>query len=286
MKNSDVKQGCPIILIHRGYSWYLPYTIRQAKVMNPDSEILLVTDQPRKFLRLFARCVPMGEHITEANEFAKIYTHLSPNEPGFELFCFQRWFVLYSVMHSLGLDHCFYLDSDVLLYSNVTAVRRSYSNADLTVNFEQGPHSTFINRLGPLRGFCDYITKAFTHDTAEMAADYARWQREKVWGGISDMHVLKTYVRNSAVRVADTGQIVEGACFDETIHVSSGFEMRDGIKAIDWRGGKPYARHLATGEMIRFNSLHMQGNSKWRILPFHSRGWQSWLIGVYNRFFK
>lgn len=286
MKTDPKKSGCPIIVIHKGYSWYLPYTLQQARFWNPQSEIILVTDQHRLFLKLFALCIPLKPHMKEGNAFREIYTHLSPNEAEFELFCFQRWFVLHSVMCSLELDHCFYLDSDVLLYSEITQLRTRYP-AKLTVNFEQGPHSTYINDLSSLRGFCDYINRAFTDHTAEMATDYAEWQRQGLWGGISDMHVLKGYVRDSSLQIADTADIVEGACFDQTVHVSSGYEMNNGIKAIDWRGGIPHVRYTPTGEIVRFHSLHMQGNSKWRILDFHSgQTWRTFLTRLYNRIFK
>ncbi|MEO7799471.1 MAG: hypothetical protein ABIY47_17280 [Opitutaceae bacterium] len=285
MKNNQGKPGCPIVIIHRGYSWYLPYTLRHARLYNPTSPLFLVTDQKRSFLKLFARNLPLQDHMQEADAFSKIYTHLSHNQPAFELFCFQRWFVLHSVMAALELDHCFYLDTDVLVYSNLSAVRPAFAAADMTLNFKQGPYSTFINNCSALRGFCEYITRLFTHHTVEMAADFETWKRAGVPGGISDMHALRKYAESSPLRTVDTAEVKDGACFDNVFHESDGFEMKDGIKQIEWRNGIPYGRRTRDREKIRFHTLHMQGNSKGYILSYQSKlGWMTRMIGLYNRF--
>lgn len=274
----------PIVLTHRGYSWYLPYSLCQARASNPRARVLLITDQRPPLPRRFAEIVSLRDHWREAEDFARIYTHLSPNSYNFELFCFQRWFVLNSVMVQLALDRCFFLDSDVLLYSDLTEVDQSYRAVDMTVNFEQGPYSCFINRAATLRDFCDYINLLFRNHTAAMEADYRQWQQAGLHGGISDMHALKHFIRERGIQVMDTSEIVNDATFDTVIHESNGYETRDGQKAVIWRKNIPFVTHLARPKPVRFHTLHMQGNSKASILTHHRLGrFRSLAIGVYNR---
>lgn len=282
-----VASAIPIVVIHRGYSWYLPYTLRQVRLFNPRSPIYLVTDQKRLLLRRLAKVVPMGDHLAAGQEFERHYKHLSHNEIEFEKFCFVRWFVLQSVMKERRLERCFYLDSDVLIYANLQDVGENFAQAKLTVNFEQGPYCTYVNCLSNLEGYCGHITELFTEHFEEMSADFASWKQAGLNGGISDMHALKSYVKASGTTVADTAEIIDDSCFDSYIHQADGFEMKDGVKAVQWRDGIPYVRHLESGKLIRFHSLHMQGTFKNLILTHYSKPtWDTKIIGLYNRLFS
>jgi hypothetical protein len=274
-----------IVLTHRGYSWYLPYTLLRARVSNPRARILLITDQKSALLSRFAEIVPLDEHRREADAFAALYRHLSHNSHAFELFCFQRWFILHSVARQRGIERCFYLDSDVLLYGNLSDIEKHYRSVQMTVNFEQGPYSCFINSRAVLGAFCDYITTLFRDHADQMAADFEGWKQAGLNGGISDMHALKLFIRDHGIRASDTSEIVDDATFDTVIHESNGYATAGGRKQVTWENGQPFVHHLALQKKIRFHTFHMQGDSKALILDYHRlSGFWPFVIGLYNRF--
>jgi hypothetical protein len=274
-----------IVLTHRGYSWYLPYTLRRARASNPHARIILITDQKSVLLSRFAELVSLKDHLQEAEAFASLYKHLSPNPYDFELFCFQRWFLLNSVAKKHGIGRCFYLDSDVLLFSDLSQIEKHYRAVQMTVNYEQGPYSCFINSRAVLSAFCDFMMILFRDHHVQMAADYRSWQEAGSNGGISDMHAMKHFIKAQGIKVSDTSEIVNDSTFDTVIHEANGYATTNGRKIVQWENGHPYVLHLALQKKILFHTFHMQGSSKALILDYHQLGrFWPFVIGLYNRF--
>jgi hypothetical protein len=103
----------PVIFIHNGNQDYFKTVFQQACKLNTYVFILGAADR-----------TPMahfhtGHYFELAGEFAKHYEHLSTNGYEIELMCFQRWFILQDFMVKHGMDRCFHLDSDTMLYANV-----------------------------------------------------------------------------------------------------------------------------------------------------------------------
>lgn len=64
----------PIILIHRGDSFYLAHTIAQARSSNPDSRLILLGDRSNSFY-LGVEHHRYVDYFDEAREFAKLFTY-------------------------------------------------------------------------------------------------------------------------------------------------------------------------------------------------------------------
>ena len=96
------------------------------------------------------------------------------------------------------------------------------------------------------------------------------------------MRFFTYYSQCPNVCVFNTGQVVDGSCFDFNMKIPQGFEMQGRIKKIYWQDGLPYGKKADTGEFIRFNALHFQGGVKhklnryiYRDLPFSKRIWKN-----------
>jgi hypothetical protein len=63
----------PIILIHRGDSFYLAHTIAQARSSNPDGRLILLGDRSNSFY-LGVEHHRYEDYFEEAREFAKLFT--------------------------------------------------------------------------------------------------------------------------------------------------------------------------------------------------------------------
>jgi hypothetical protein len=257
----------PIVFIHRGASRYLAGSITQARQSNPDAQIFVLGDRYNAGIRL-ARHFKAADFSDGAREFRKVYKHLSTHDVEYELFCFERWFLLQSFLRAQALDACLYLDSDVLLYSNATVEARRFVDVDLTPS-QNSPHCMFISRRSAVDRFCAFLIECYTSREAfaRLESDFLTLQKLKLPGGACDMSAIRLFGILGHGRVADLYTLREGGAFDHAMGDSNGFEMENGIKKIQWRGGLPHCRHQSDGELVRFHTLHFQGSAKRFLRP-------------------
>jgi hypothetical protein len=260
----------PIIFIHRGACRYLPASIAQARQSSPGSEFFVLGD---RFNAGFcgARHFESAAYWDMAEKFAAVYQHRSSHEVDYELFCFQRWFVLLSFMRSRQLEACLYLDSDVLLFADATGEARVFEGCDVTLSLTS-PHCLFFNRRESLERFCNFVMECYTTPAlfAVLEEEFTSRQARNAPGGVCDMRVFGLFEKMGRGKAGDLREIRDGATYDHAMGQSNGYEMRNGIKRVEWRDGRPWCRQEATGEMVRFNALHFQGSTK-RFMHAHLR---------------
>lgn len=264
----------PIVFVHKGNSWYLWYTLRQAKLTNPQSEIYLISNTYHPQYRPFARHFHLDDYFAEASQLPKIYRHLSTNSVEFELFALQRWFVLRSFSQKQGLKQFFTQDSDVMVYTDLSEEQKRLATFGMSVTKEKGPQSVFINDIKLLDGFCEFVTMSYATRSAELKDRYQKYWADCAFGGIGEMVLLQDYIATCPEQVVDTFTISDGAVYDNNVNVSEGFEVANGIKHFVWKQGQPFGRHLETGKLVRFNTIHFQGGAK-MLIPYFasSKNW-------------
>jgi hypothetical protein len=257
----------PIIFIHRGACRYLAGSITQAKQWNPGSEIFVLGDRFNSGFRL-ARHFESASYAEGAKRFAAVYQHRSTHEVEYELFCFQRWFFLQSFLKTQNLDACLYLDSDVLFFADATQEARAFEGCDVTLSIES-PHCMYFNRRESLDRFCDFLMECYTSPElfTRLEAHYIERQARNAPGGVCDMRAFTLFQTLGRGKAGDLREIRDGATYDHSMGQSNGYEMRNGIKHIEWQDGRPFCKHEASGEMIRFNALHFQGDTKRQLGP-------------------
>jgi len=248
----------PIIIVHKGDSFYLEPVLRQIRRYNPDNSVYLISDESTNHYD-FVSHVNIAGYYSLAEEFVKCYQHMSSNPYEYELFCFLRWFIILDFVKKNQLSHFLCLDSDVLLYCNVDDVFQKWLDSDMTICQPNGPQYTLFNTKS-LQQFCDYILSHYV--TEEGKEQLKEWNRKIVFGGICDMTFIKYYAQLPAVRVVDTSKIYNDTCFDVNMQVSQGFEMQGRVKKIYWKDGLPYGKLQSSSELVRFNALHFQGGVK------------------------
>lgn len=82
-----------IVFIHRGYSPYLEFSLRQAAAASPESEIVLLGDARNDRFPL-VRHVDTAKPLFAGVGLGAAYRHRSTNGEAFERACFDRWLVL------------------------------------------------------------------------------------------------------------------------------------------------------------------------------------------------
>ena len=275
---SPLRSRLPVIFVHFSNSDYLKYSLSQAKHSNPGSTIYLIGDDTNN-------CYDFVEHhffldyFQGAKDFSKIYQHFNITPYRYETFCFQRWFILLEFLVAKGLEKCLYVDSDTMLYVDVTVEQEKFAQFDFTLSHKTSGCTFFLNRVEALSDFCQFIMDIYTKKERyyfdRMIAQYATFKRNGMAGGACDMTVFDLYSYDHFGEIGEVAQIMDGSVYDPSISgPHPGFETENGIKKIIWKAGYPYGIQLRTATEIRFNSLQFQGNTK-RLMSLYYTGTNS-----------
>ena len=252
----------PIIFVHRGNRAYLPLSLWKAKATNPRSDIILIGDRQNAHWATAARHYTWAPYGARAEAFARSFRNFGPNRPDFELVCFQRWLVLQSFLRAHHIDHCLYIDSDVLLYGDVEADARRFSAYGMTTAGISG-HTNFIRGPETLGAFCDLLVELYRDERAlaQLGEQHAALRHAGDHSGISDMTFFQMFAERHSDSVLDIARPLSGCAYDESLSATEGFAHDNGIKTLRWSDGAPVAE-TANGEPVKMRSLHFQGDSK------------------------
>jgi len=256
----------PIILIHAGDPDYLQYSLSCARKYNRESRICLLGDHSNSHYE-FLEHYPFSAYSGRADQFARFYTNHSTNGRGFELFCFQRWFILCEFLKEQGIDKCLYLDSDVMLFADAKDEQKKFDEFDFALATTMMACVLYLNDPQVLENFCafleDIYTKKDRYHYDKMLAHYAVRRKNGLKGGACDMTAFELFNLDYFAFVGNVVQIIDGSVYDPAMTTPyPGFETEQQIKRVYWREGQPFGKHLKTDRYIRFNSMHFQGRSK------------------------
>src|SRR5262249_10071626 len=256
----------PIVFIHQSNSEHLKYSLAQAHASNPRSTIILLGDSSNDVYD-FVEHLPFVEYFQGAARFEKIYKHYSTHGIDFELICFQRWFILREFLMANNLAQCLYLDSDTMLYADVTKESKKFEQFDFTLCWNSIGCVFFLNRLKGLDEFCQFLLDIYGNKNKfyydRMVAHYAVRKKHQLAGGACDMTAFQFYSEGNFGQMGEASRIIDGSVYDPNINLPHPwFEMENGIKKIIWKDGQPYGKFIRTRQEIRFNSLHFNGRAK------------------------
>ncbi|GEB35490.1 hypothetical protein [Brevibacillus parabrevis] len=244
----------PIIFMHRDDEDYLAYSLRQAKMSNPRSPVyLLGREANRKYASSGAMHVMMDSYMQTAQMFAKVYQHMHVMSYEYNLFCFQRWFILRDFMRKNRIQGCFYLDSDVMLYTQVNKPEyRAFSM--------EFAWTSFVG-LDTLDRFCNLTMQYFVNPQMFRLLVQKTIELDQVIEGVplvSDMVLCLLYFRSYSGQAHTHGTFGD-SFFDENINRPRWAESLSGKKKVYAIDGQLYCKDLASGALKRLNSLHFQG---------------------------
>ncbi|MEI7474109.1 MAG: hypothetical protein WCK67_04960 [bacterium] len=260
----------PIFFIHKGLHPYLLFTIMQAKFSNPNSEIILIGDDENKVL---------GKYITHYNynelinnnilELRKIYKHKSNNKKDYELFCIERWFLLNEYSKKFKLKNLFYIDSDVMLYENITQIFDKLSSVDvLCFDYEKisSGHYCYINNLTKLDNLNNYILDLYNDNNKfnELCESYLTTENSAYVKSISDMVLLHSFLRNNDITYANITNYFEGKIFTNTFNFNKVKNIVNSEKTnlISFTNNKFLVKFKDNNEILTASAIHFHGEAK------------------------
>lgn len=296
-----------IIFVHSGNAFYLPLALKQARKTNPTIDIILLGDENNKGMEGVKHFL-IKDYFDRAASLDKVFINHSPNARNYELFCFQRWLVIWEFhqKHLEYSDKFVYCDTDTLLFDDVSKDLNQMGNRPLALEGEVGPAFTFFN-AGTLGEFCDTIEWFYTTDEGKFYINKFVEEKKKVNAthGFSDMYSFEYYVRNVRIGEVIDAQLdskgwqlldvqqTSGATpnqpyfrYDQNVNFKEQFDLtKEGIKKFEFIGGKPYAYNYALKENVLFKGIHFQGKAKYEMLkfckepiPFLSYNWRQYYI--------
>lgn len=259
-------ENLPVFIIHKGDNEYIQYSLQQAKLSNPNSEVILIgTTVNQRYCPDNIKHVLIEEFNRSALEFSKIFKQIdrsfsiSKNKKCFipvdnySLFCYQRWFILRDFMQANNISQCCYLDSDCMLFTDIN---------NPTYNSIQTNWIGVFN-INELNNFCSFIEKYFSDNS--LLENLLEFTIGITHPFVSDMAVLWLYNRFPEHKTK-LGYFND-SFFDQNIHdhniyfsgQSPELEMLEGKKKIYLINNELFCKNLIMNKFTKVNSLHFQG---------------------------
>ncbi|RCW50894.1 hypothetical protein [Paenibacillus prosopidis] len=255
----------PIMFLHWTDNDYLAYTLRQAKISSPASDVILIgTDINNKYCGDGIHHVQMHNYYHGAAEFERVYKHLTPNEYVYNRFCFQRWFVLRDFMKTHHFTECWVLDTDIMLYTDLSNPKYKCFSGEWT-------WTTYIT-LKELEELCTVTHIHFQEDNLFEYLKYFTKQKDaysRTHEGyaISDMVTQTLYYDNYLLRDRMYG-VFEDSFFDnELFSAHPGVETLDNKKKIYLINGNLMCRRSDNGQFIKAITIHFTQSVNKKYIP-------------------
>lgn len=269
----------PIIIVHTGNSYYLKAVIKQARIFNPTNPIYLISDKSTKKITIgLCNHIPIENFQASAKKFKEIYKHRSTNNYDFELFCFQRWFIIQDFITQNKIDRFLCIDSDFLLFDDIENFLKPFFGYDFTICGDCLPNCSMFTQISIVK-FCNFIKRMYTDSQIdqELSEEYQKFKTRGKLGGICDMTAFTWYQKYYPNTVKNLTIPYNGKAVDDCYYMPSGYKedrqnkqlvMNRIPKLIIWENNLPYGIYNKTNEKIRFCGIHLQGGAKRRIYKF------------------
>lgn len=259
----------PIIFIHKGNSWYLPYTLYQAKKHNPGTTIYLIGNAANKHFSTLVTHVDIGEYAYAGATLSAVYRHNSSLGQEFEFLCIERWFILNQFMLTRNINSCIYSDSDILMYADLSKHFAGLNHTGMTWE-SFSAHTNYISDQFFLQKYCDlvidlYSGKTFDEDF-EKESHFFRINKGSLKMNISDMSFFHDYnllYQKTLLHVdrPNVAGVVDAMLDDARYFVTDS----DGFKTLLWANQVPYVQDKTSGIQYPMLTLHFQGRGKQRL---------------------
>ncbi|MFA5930742.1 MAG: hypothetical protein WC821_00350 [archaeon] len=260
----------PIIFIHRGDSFYLKYAFECARKYNPHSRIILL-GQGVKEIPDFVEYYEISSFSKTLKSFQKIYKHYSYNNEEIERFCIERWIILSEFLRLNKIDNCLTLDSDILLFVDVTKDAEKFEKYDFTLAYHSSGALMYINRSKTISELAEYIISLYStkQGLKKLLFFWDNYRQNTDGGGMNDMILLKWFYEKCPSRVGEVSNIIKGSLYDAAINgTRQKMVMDHGIKKVDFIEGVPYCTLSGSEKKIRMCCFHFQGPTKFYMKYF------------------
>ncbi|MFQ8877449.1 MAG: hypothetical protein ACLR7N_02430 [Roseburia hominis] len=186
---------------------YLRYCIAQAKKYN--EKVVLLGDQYNK--DWCDDWHDANDFITDKwKEFHSVFKNLSPYPRAWAEGIFRRFFLILEYLDRYGYDNCVIMDSDILLYTNVSTYEpfrhckmaaESPLEQDIAVLWKGNGYKwkvcagvAYFTRQGLIE-FTDYCIDMYKNHMDVLMEKWNIHQKYQIYGGVAEMSLLYLWVK-------------------------------------------------------------------------------------------
>lgn len=250
----------PIILIHRGDSFYLAHTIAQARSSNPESRLILLGDRSNSFY-LGVEHHRYEDYFDEAREFAKLFTYeFFPNyQYPWILFCHQKYFALRDFVRAQGIDKFLLIDSDVMIYESIGQYFEYYKDYRMTLSASSTPSAqaafALVNDATVIEDLCAVYAKLFGDSPETLKTRFGT-------NLFTEMLGLGLLMKESSSKIKNTYEDNGEFVVHHNMLDDSRFDKEGECSRIDWMENIPMLRKREDGNISKSPILHFHGHAK------------------------
>lgn len=253
----------PIIIIHRGDSPYLAYTIAQARASNPESRVILLGDRSNSFY-LGVEHHNYQDYFSEAEDFSRLFSH--DHFPNYQypwiLFCHQKYFVLKEFCTKNTIQRLLLIDSDVMVYEEIGKYFEYYSGSAMTLSsYGEGicAQASFaiINESSIINQLCEVYKTMFSKPVEDLKKQINTDVFTEMVGLGVLMKEEPTLISNTYHKTAD------GFIFNHSMVEDDRFEFSGSMLTLRWKDNIPHLIEKGSGSLIKTPFLHFHGKGKY-----------------------
>jgi hypothetical protein len=273
-----------IIYFHEGFSPYLPFALRQARISNPDARIILLGDYQNRIQGIQYEHYLLSDYDGRHQEFLECYRHFHPGHLGDERRCIERWVYLSEFLKKKKIEEFLFLDSDMLLFCDVGEIlskSRGYDAAGAPMFWA----FCYFLKKNLVAEFTDWIIQQYRNPAMIRKWDAAfrrHLSGEKEQGAIiQDMALAKMFIEERGIRVLDlthstNGKIVDSGRFGGAFQ----HKKKDVDILFQHEAGGPVETVVA-GRTVLLAAVHVAGFYK-----SHMPGLTGWSWSIFFSFFR
>ena len=263
--------------------------------------------------------IPKGVHFADAKalesprlaKFEQVYVDLAPYYSNSLIF-FRRLFLMDVYMHQNRLNKAILMDSDILLYQDLTDFPK-FQNCDFACCIDENQHFSkedtqglrwFANcgisfwTIDALDDFLDFLQDSYENHLDRLRVKYDYHVAHNIPGGVTEMSLLYLWVQDRPeLRFYNMSIPEDGKSFNNTIWFGVNYRDNEFLVnkhtrmkkfTIPKDGSLPIFYPTSGGTQKMYN-IHFVGSAKWYMhdyqvfghLRFGSRCrqlWQEWIL--------
>jgi len=159
-----------------------------------------------------------------------------------------------------------------MIYSDISKIQPRWKDFGITVINQWMASAVFINQLEALETFCDFMIDMYVNPSllSQLQEKYSGHLKRGEPGGVCDMTGFSLYRCLHPEMIADTITPEAVSVFDYGFTDTREYEVENGVHRIIWKENLPYGVRKSNGELVQFDTLHFQGQSKELIKNYYT----------------
>ena len=225
----------PIIFCHYGNTFYLKYTLKSARINNPDKRIILLGDNTN---RIIAKNIGVEHYLfksfkygSELEKFNSVYRLIQGNKHNniragndWVNFVFKRWFYVYNFVLAEGFNSFWHFDSDTMILDNLERFEAILSEYDCTEQCNGSCLNGYISNISTVFGYITKINDIFERKEY-LNSVQEEFSRNNQGFAFTEMRAYEIFKTEANIKAFHLNKIIDNTNFDDCICQEHGMVM-------------------------------------------------------------